>query len=197
VPIGTPPFTSGGDSDGRREDRVTGHPQAAPGRREGLDAGHPQRRRTRPRSCGQRDAQWNDNRGGRSSVVRARARRACVKRAGPARWEHEGAAGDDRRSRPSGYFDRPHGRERKTTARTSSVTKRRKPAREAVRRSSSGRRSGYVMPTKGEMTRRSKRTRSGRYQRPPTTTTLRVSTTTGHTDALTLRPPAVALRDSA
>jgi len=30
VPIGTPPFTSRGDSNGRREERVTGHPQAAP-----------------------------------------------------------------------------------------------------------------------------------------------------------------------
>ena len=44
------------------------------------------------------------------------------------------------------------------------------------------------------MTRRSERTRSGRYQRPPTTTTLRVSTTTGHTDAHAPALP-VALRD--
>jgi hypothetical protein len=56
VPIGTPPFTSGGDSNGRREEREpatprqrrpsrrtgTGHPPGSAGRREGADTGHPQ-----------------------------------------------------------------------------------------------------------------------------------------------------------
>ena len=148
--------------------RGTGNrpPPGSAGRREGTDTGHPNGVERRP-GRDQRGAQRHDDRGGRSSVVRARARRAWCKRAGPARWERERAGGDDRKQ-AIGHLDRPHGRERKTTARTSSVTKRRRAAREAVRRSSSGRRGGYVMPTEGGMTRRSKRTRSGRYQRPPT-----------------------------
>jgi hypothetical protein len=99
-------------------------------------------------SCRQRGAQRHDDRGGRSSVVRVRARRACVKRARPARWDASGppvTIGEQ----AIGHLDRPHGGERKMTARTSTVTKRPRAAHEAIRRSNSGRRSGYLMPTEG------------------------------------------------
>ena len=130
--------------------RGTGNrpPPGSASRRAGADTGHPQRRRTRPRSCGQRGAQRHHDRGGTSSVVRARARRACVN-------ERDRPGGNASvppvtiGEQAIGHLDRPHGCERKMTARTNSMTKRRKAAREAVRRSSSGRRSGYVMPTEG------------------------------------------------
>jgi hypothetical protein len=79
-------------------------------------------------------------------------------RARPARWEREWAASHDRGAvhRTLGPATRAR---TQMTARTSCVTKRQRAAREAVRRSISGRRSGYVMPTEGGMTRGSERTR--------------------------------------
>jgi hypothetical protein len=167
VPIGTRFLP------GRRQQRpprgtTTGHPQAAPAvARDGIPA--TPKASGRPRSCSQRGAQRHDDRGGRSSAVSGWARRAV-------RNERDRSGGNASvppvtiGEQAIGYLDRPHGRERKLTAWTSSVTKRREAAHEAVRRSSSGRRSGYVMPTEGGMTRGSERTRPGRYQRPPTTT---------------------------
>ena len=72
LPIGTPPFSSGGDRNGRRAERVTDHPQAAPGGREGLPTGHPQQRRARPRIDGQLWSHRYDDGGDRSSVAEAR-----------------------------------------------------------------------------------------------------------------------------
>ena len=62
----------------QRPPRGTGNrpPPGSADRREGADTGHPNGVE-RTRSCGQRDAQRHDDTGGWSSVVRARARRAC------------------------------------------------------------------------------------------------------------------------
>jgi hypothetical protein len=59
------------------------------------------------------------------------------------------ASGDDRRELATHKFDRPHGSQNANDRPDEQRDKGSKAARESVRRSSGGRRSGYVVPTRG------------------------------------------------
>jgi hypothetical protein len=104
---------------------------------------------------------------------------------------------DDPRARHRGKATGHTDPERETTAKTSSTTKRQKlPARRSEGQAQ-GAEAAMWCPQQGRMTRRSERTRSGRYQRTPTSTTLpglHDDRPHGSAHAPALR---VALRDSA
>jgi hypothetical protein len=111
VPIGTPPFSSGGDSNSRREERVTSHPQAAPAVTSDCLPATP--------NSGARDLESMVSSGATSTKTGVTGRQSprhegtCTidlreRQDRPGR-NHERASSDDRRELATDEFGRPHG----------------------------------------------------------------------------------------